>query len=120
MAPSVSTPHSVQDHTNRFAVELGDSGPTAALYVRTTRALANDLLGTGVDSDQPVYFVVLSGNFELESSRVPAGQPSPVGSEGYLIIEVSTGQVLDFGLSQRAVALSLNSLGEVRQVFSPR
>jgi hypothetical protein len=117
MASSVPAPKDIRDQVHRFSVELGEPAPSSAVYVRTTRELANDLLGAAVDTDQQVYLVALCGNFKLLNARVPPGQPPPVGSVASLVIDASTGAVVDFGVSQHKAALPLSSLGEVHEVF---
>jgi hypothetical protein len=54
--------------------------------------------GSRVDSDQPTYFVVLTGQFADSRARTPNGE-TIYGSVMTLNIDAATQGVLDFGLS---------------------
>jgi hypothetical protein len=115
----VPAPESIQDLAKKVAAELGDPAPASAEYVLTTRSAANQLFGAGVDTDQPVYLVVMGGEFTMQDARVPFGLPGPSGSFAVLVIDVSTGQVVDRGITSSPVSASLDTLGTVGPVFPP-
>ena len=110
-------PESVQDLTKKFAVDLGDPTLSSAEYVLTTRSAANELFGAVVDTDEPVYLVVIRGKFTMQDAFMPAGRPSPSGSFAMLVIDVSTGQVVDRGIMPAPVSVGLETLGPAGPVL---
>ena len=94
----------------RIAAIAGDGHPSSAEFVYTTRQAAVGLDGETVDSDPPVYLVVLHGNFVYKYARGPG--PPPRGTVLTVTIDAATGDSLDLGLGNGPVAAS--RLGTVR------
>jgi hypothetical protein len=88
----------------RGAAGLGDPQPTSAVYVATTHLAAVRLSsGDGVNTDQPVYLVVLTGTFVATGASGPAGSPPPAGTVASFVVDAANGRDLDFGLSSQQV-----------------
>jgi hypothetical protein len=79
-----------------MAAIAGDARPDSAEFVYTTRQAAVGLDGEKVDSDQPVYLVVLHGHFVYKYARGIG--PPPTGTVLTLTIDAATGDSLDLGL----------------------
>jgi hypothetical protein len=86
------------------AAGLGDAHPTSAVYVATRRLDAVGLSsGDAVNTNQPVYLVVLTGNFVATAASFPPGGHAPTGTVASLVVGAATGRDLDFGLSSRQI-----------------
>ena len=86
-----------------MAADAGDPSPTRAEYVLTTRAKANRVdNGESVNlPDQPVYYVVMHGNFVAKNAYVPPGRPAPRGTIVGFTVDAETYDVLDFSISDK-------------------
>jgi hypothetical protein len=81
--------------------------------VRTTRQAAEAVSGDGVDSDPPVYFVLLRGKFvDYYAHGIYRTRDAfPRGTAITFTIDAATHGILDFGIGSRAPDLA--QLGEV-------
>jgi hypothetical protein len=95
-AGSPSLPPFVPAVAQRMAAIAGNARPDSAEYVYTTRQAAVGLDGEVVDSNQPVYLVVLHGHFVYRYARGIG--PPPTGTVLTLTIDAATGDSLDLGL----------------------
>jgi hypothetical protein len=110
-APSLSA---IVQTARRMAALNGEPHPTGISYVMTTRAKANSLFDATVDSNQSVYLVQLRGHFNGAIASKPHGDPAPKGTVLTVTIDSSTGQLTDWGISDRAAPL--DQLGAVHYV----
>jgi hypothetical protein len=86
------------------AAGLGDAHPTSAVYVATRRLDAVGLSsGDAVNTNQPVYLVVLTGNFVATAASFPPGGHAPTGTVASLVVAARDGRDLDFGLSSQHI-----------------
>lgn len=93
----------------------GESHPTQVFVVRTTRQVAEQVAaGAAVNSDPPVYFVVLHGHFIDHSASIPSGAVPPTGTVLTLTINAATNQAMDFGIGN--VSPRLNRMGVAEQL----
>jgi hypothetical protein len=100
--PPVATPelvpvlHRLQQAAQAEVVANQHSGVHHGYIVITSRerAAAPDL----VNSDQPVYQLVLRGHFQCLGCSVPPGHPIPRGTVITLAVDQQTLQPLDFGI----------------------
>jgi hypothetical protein len=84
----------------REAGRSGDAAPASAAWIATTRQDAmNADSGDQVDSNQPVYYVILHGRFVDQKAHMPSGVSPPTGTVLSITIDASTQQVLDYALS---------------------
>jgi hypothetical protein len=92
----------------RGAAALGDPQPTSAVYVATTHLAAVRLSsGDGVNTDQPVYLVVLTGTFVATgATSMSPGSPPPAGTVASFVVDAANGRDLDFGLSSQQVDIA--------------
>lgn len=102
-----------------MAARMGDSNPTSAQYVLTTRQAAESLVaGDHVHTNPEVYLVVLHGHFSDPGARVPPGAPIPTGTQINFTIDPVTQQILDFGISNQSLS-DLPTLGQVQSLTLP-
>jgi hypothetical protein len=101
----------------------GDPAPSQVTAVLTTRAKAltsatpGDLVpGSG---GLRVFLVTMQGHFVAGDVSVPPGAAAPAGRYLALVVDASTFQVLDFGLSPNPPAISPGSLGPVTYLTGP-
>jgi hypothetical protein len=98
--------------TRKMAANAGNNNVTISHVVRTTRQQANAVgSGARVNSDQAVYLVQARGQFTALHARVPAGHASPFGHYLTFTVDVASGLVLDWGVSDQEASLS--ALGPV-------
>jgi hypothetical protein len=108
-----------------FARANGDAHPSSIEAVATTRGAAltvatpGDFVTQG-DSATPVYLVVMQGNFTDYGSSPPAGAALPTGNYLSAVIDQTTFEVLDYGLSEKPPPVSPSTLGPVTTLRSPR
>jgi len=77
----------------------GDAAPASAAWAKTTRQAAMDAdSGDQVDSNQPVFYVVVHGRFVDQKAHMPSGVSPPTGTVLSITIDASTQQVLDYAL----------------------
>jgi hypothetical protein len=102
-APSgARVPAFVTAAANRVAAINGDAHPSNAAWVKTTRQTAVSAESTDtVDSNQPVYYVVLHGHFAATKGYLGPGAAVPTGTILTLTVDASTGEVLDNSLSNK-------------------
>jgi photosystem II stability/assembly factor-like uncharacterized protein len=86
-----------------LADSLGDDRVHVARVFSTTRRAAAG--GDVVNSNQPVYMIVIQGKFVCETCSRPPGAPAPRGSVATLSIDRKTFRVTDFGLTDRVPLL---------------
>jgi hypothetical protein len=80
------------------ATGAGDPHPTAAVVVPSTRRIAEDVdAGAGINSNLPVYFLLLHGHFTVDGP-IPRGAKPPTGSIYTLTINSRTNQGMDVGV----------------------
>lgn len=93
----------------RFAAANGDASPSSMQMVHTTRGEANDVIepgaGMGFDRDHDVYAIAATGYFTAYQAAVPPGRPLPTGTVLTLVIDVFSGQVLDWGVQDASPSL---------------
>jgi hypothetical protein len=108
-----TTPAFLLELAARTATNNCDSHPIGASYVRTTRQRAEAMSGDGVDSDQPVYLVLLRGDFVDYYARgiYRARDAFPRGTVITFTVDAETHGILDFGIGGRAPDLA--QLGDV-------
>jgi hypothetical protein len=84
------------------AVRAGDSKPTLIQHSEGTRHAANLVAsGDGVPGRQWSYLIAERGHFVLKYAHTPPGAPAPRGSVLTLVVNASTGQATDGGVSNR-------------------
>jgi polyisoprenoid-binding protein YceI len=94
------------------AASDGDPSVTSANAVLTTRQDAVRVMsGDVVTTNDPVYLLQVKGHFTAFNASVPSGAALPKGSYLSLVVNVSNGQVDDWGVGNQAADLS--SLGPV-------
>jgi len=97
--PTGSELVAVQQIALKAAADNGDAKPTTATLVPTTRGIAEEIdAGASVNSDQPVYFVVLHGHFTANGASIPEGASAPTGSVLTLTIDPNTNEITDLGI----------------------
>ena len=85
---------------------------TAANAVVTTRQSAVRVMsGDAVNTHDPVYLLQIKGHFTAYNASVPSGAAMPTGSYLTLVVNVSDGQVDDWGVGNHSSDLA--SLGAV-------
>lgn len=96
-----------------FAAAAGDPSPTSIRAVRTTRGAANLLLsGASVsDASHDVYAIVETGNFTIKNLPIPPNAPAPRGTVLHIVVDASTGEMLDEGVND--IKPDLATLGSV-------
>lgn len=101
-----------------LAAKNGVPYPTNVRYVTSTRQAANRLLaGAQVDSDEAVTVFEMDGSFVGQGASVPRGAKLPTGSALTVVIDDSTGRILDWGIPPQGV--DLTPLGAVTTVSPP-
>lgn len=63
--------------------------------------------GVTAFSDEPVYVVTMTGHFVGEYASVPPGQPLPTGTVLHFTVAAATGDLLDWGISDRPDGLGV-------------
>lgn len=105
----------VRGFAARAAHAGGDDNPSALHWVRTTRAAANRELAGAVaddsDSSRDVFVIQQHGHFTARYASVPDGSALPTGSVMTLVVDSTSGNLTDYGLSSNDKDLS--SLGDV-------
>lgn len=98
----------------REAAALGDPDPTSAQYVLTRhRAAVKASSGATVTSNQPVYLIVLTGQFKTGPVGPSPGRPV-TGTFATEVLDARTGRDTDFGVgSQRVPIRSLGIVGDL-------
>ena len=86
-----------------LADSLGDRRVHVAQVFSTTRQAAAG--GDVVDSDQPVYEIVIEGDFVCETCSRPPGASPPRGSVATLSVDRRTFRVTDFTLTDHVPRL---------------
>ena len=75
-----------------------DDDPDSARIYATTRRTANVAAsGAGADTDQPVYLIVLHGDFTAVGAPGPTNGPDPTGRMR-IVWDPTTKMVTDFGI----------------------
>jgi hypothetical protein len=98
----------------QVAANMGEPRPASVQVVATTRRPAAQLdAGSWVDSDQPIYFVVLQGHFADTNARTPDGR-TIYGAVLTLSMDDSTREITGLGLSNRVPPIA--ELGTVTDI----
>jgi hypothetical protein len=119
MRTTDNLPTYVTTSAQTFAMRMGDATPSSAAAVLTTRqAAVRSAMPIDVDSNSPVYLVVLHGQFVDRYARIPPGRPFPTGTTIMFTIDTQTHGILDFGISNQTVDLA--PLGTVIPFTPPR
>jgi hypothetical protein len=86
---------------------MGDRMPTSAHWVKSRREVANALLGSGVNTNPPVYMIVMTGSFTLKRfPSIAAGHRPSHGTVATYVIDAATNEGLDFYLDKTLPKLS--------------
>jgi hypothetical protein len=95
----------------RDASANGDAHPSSGVVYASRRHEANVAsgAGTGVAGEQPVYLVVLHGDFVCTGCGGPPGHKAPRGDVITLVLDRKTLHGLDFGIGEQQIDTS--SLG---------
>jgi hypothetical protein len=89
----------IQALAQSIADSNNDPTPSDARVFRTTRTTATKALDDSVaDSHQPVYVVILHGDFVALGAPRPPDAPEPRGRELYFVWDPVANVVTDFGL----------------------
>jgi hypothetical protein len=100
----------------RAAGGAGDPHPTGAVVVPSTRKIAERVdAGAVVDSNPPVYFVLLHGHFT--ANMAPPGGKFPQGTILTVTIDSRTNESLDLGIGKRLPDLA--AIGEAEPLALP-
>jgi co-chaperonin GroES (HSP10) len=85
------------------AARNGEMKPKSVKHVESTRgqAVFEASGGDSVPSDQDVYLVIVHGHFVAADAPRPPGTPAPTGSVMTLVMDATTGDITDFGVSDR-------------------
>lgn len=84
------------------AARAGDRTPTLIQHAETSRANANWIAShSGVDGNQLSYLIAERGHFTANGFSVPPGAKPPKGSVLTLVVDASTGEITDVGISDR-------------------
>jgi hypothetical protein len=107
------SPASLAAIASGMAAATGESTPAAIQSVETTRADAVYAASQGdtISSSEEVFLISMEGHFTASSVPRPPGAPAPTGTVLTAVVDASTGQVTDWGLS--ANAPDLTALGAV-------
>jgi hypothetical protein len=91
------------------ATQMGDAAPTAVSYVASTRLAAVKAVSGAIltaETDRPVYVIEEDGDFVDSMAFQPPGTPAPTGTHLTLVVDATTLEVLDMGLTTTAPPLS--------------
>jgi hypothetical protein len=87
----------------------GDTHPTDGVVVPSTREIAEHVdAGAVVDSNQPVYFLLVHGHFT--GNMAPPGGPPPTGTVLTLTVDPTTNTATDSGIGDATP--DLNAIGK--------
>jgi hypothetical protein len=87
----------------QVAAATGDPHPESARAYPTSRSTANKVasFGASADTDEPVYLIVVHGNFNATSLPLPGGAPAPTGSIETIVWDPARDVITDFGIKNR-------------------
>jgi hypothetical protein len=90
----------IEAMVRRDATADGDANPTSAVVYASRRHEANIATGagTGVVGEQPVYLVVIQGDFTCTTCGGPPGHTPPHGTVITLVLGREKLNGLDFGI----------------------
>ena len=92
--------HRLRTLALRAAAFNGDRKPTQILVYRSRRGTANDAVsGAGVNSNQPVFVVVVRGDFTAYGASPPAGRALPRGRLIVGVYDARTLRLTDWGIA---------------------
>ncbi|MGH3470490.1 MAG: hypothetical protein ACRDPG_00395, partial [Nocardioidaceae bacterium] len=99
-----------------MAAQNGDPSASTILSAASTHARAVAAVGGGdvVTGNEPVYAVVVIGQFTGSMAKIPAGTQPPTGSALTIVVDASDYSVLDWGIDTTAPDLS--QLGTVTKL----
>jgi len=90
-----------------IAARSGSTEMQSGAVVLTTRGQANFVTsGASVNTDDPVYLIELTGQFEALAARVPANHTKPTGHYLTFTVNTATGSIEDWGVSDNWSDLS--------------
>ncbi|MDQ2743975.1 MAG: hypothetical protein M3Z66_16995 [Chloroflexota bacterium] len=98
--------------SRNVATRNGEELPLWGKFVATTRRAAQHLIGVRNTSDQPVYDVVLRGQFTQASPYKPQKPIPPTGTVITVTVGTTSHRILDYHLGSGIPAIA--SLGYVR------
>jgi hypothetical protein len=106
-AARLEAPTFLAEIAKGVATRSGDPTPLSAEFVSTTRQLAVGVDGPDtVDTNEPVFYVVLHGDFVHKYARVPVGQPLPRGSVVAITVDAVSRDILDYSISDKPRAIA--------------
>jgi hypothetical protein len=109
-APDPATLKVIRDISLQISSLNGDPTPQSGEVFASTRKYAETVLsGDTVDTDQPVYSVVMFGSFVGYQAKTPSNT-KPTGSVLTIEIDAQTMAVTDWGIAPLA-PVNLSSLG---------
>jgi len=112
---SLVPPHVVVTQVRASISRAKDPRPTSALFVLTRRQAANEVLsGASVNSNQPVYVVVVKGSFTVVRPGPNASGFMHVAVLNY-VFDARTGRETDGGFGR--VLPDLTRLGRVHDLL---
>jgi hypothetical protein len=112
---SLAPPHVVVNQVRASISRAKDPRPTSALFVLTRRQAANEVLsGASVNSNQPVYVVVVKGSFTVARPGPNASGFMHVAVLNY-VFDARTGRETDGGFGR--VLPDLTRLGRVHDLL---
>jgi len=89
----------------------GESSPSGGVVYSSSRKVVESVLsGAVVDTDQPVFAVVLHGNFVGHMAKTPLGIP-PTGHVLTIDFDAATLEITDWGITPAEPA-GLTTLGQ--------
>ncbi len=98
----------------KWAAQMGDSTPSSIKHVESPREQAVFALSDDdVPFTQNVDAIVMTGQFVDNYAPLPYGAVAPSGSVLEIIIDATTGQLTDLGLTNQAPDLASLGLGSV-------
>lgn len=108
----------VLDVAQAAAAQAGDPSPSSIEQsALTTRAEANSVAsGEIVPGTNGSYLIAERGQFKATNAPIPSGAPIPQGSVLTLVVDATTGEVTDSGISDNYPDMS--SLGGVTDLVA--
>lgn len=86
----------------KMAAQGGDDHPTLIQYSEGDRARANLVAANAVVlARQSTCLIAIRGQFIYTAARRPRGAPAPRGTVMTLVVDATTGKLLDLGISDR-------------------
>ncbi|MFI9456939.1 hypothetical protein [Amycolatopsis sp. NPDC052450] len=93
------TPAGLLAAARKLASQNGEPNPGNIEYVATGRQALSTLDGSRTTSDDPAYFVQMTGDFVGHAAKVPRGSKAPRGNVLTLTIDATTGRTLGWSIA---------------------